>query len=523
VSDVFTRYELALEQLLARLGPKHPRAAEARTLQARLLDNIAAARLHGDTETRRAERSEVRAALDLLAGEELNITFNELAFSPARAAEAGEAPVAMAGRVFLAYSHQDESFVLHLAANLRDRGAPLWVDRWDILPGTDWDQAIDAAAYDCGRFLIVLSPAAVESPDVRGELRIALAARKPIVPVLYRTCRIPRQLQLVQYVDFTAGGPDDGPALRAVLGALGVAQAAPLPRSLPEQSPKAASTGTGEAGPPAPRPTAVEASAAPPGKTAPAAAAEKAPATAPAARPRQPFEPELVRVPVGKFLLGSDPRRDGHAQEDEQPQQRLYLPEYFIARTPVTNAQYAAFVRAARHRAPKHWEQGQPPAERTDHPVVNVSWHDALAYCRWLAEATGRPYTLPTEAQWEKAARGPDGRLYPWGDEFDKSRCNTDESGIGGTTPVGRYSPAGDSPYGCADMVGNVREWCLTKWRGNYKTPEDNDPAGNAARVLRGGSWDVSRWGARAAFRYGYGPHDWGGAVGFRCVLSPGG
>ncbi len=482
MSDVFTRYELALEQLLTRLGPAHPRAAEARTLQARLLENIAAARLHGDTETRRAERSEIRAALDLLATEALKITFNELAFSPDRDAEAGEAPAAMAGRVFLAYSHHDQDFALRLAANLRDRGVPLWVDRWDIRPGEDWDQAIDDAAYDCGRFLVVLSPAAVESPDVRGELRIALAERKPIVPVLYRNCRIPRQLQLVQYVDFAACGPDDPAALRAVLGALGVGPA-----------------------PAGGRP------AAPPAVATPA--------------PRQPFEPEMVLVPAGEFLLGSDPKRDKFAENDEQPQQRLYLPDYAIARTPVTNAQYAAFVQATGHRAPRHWEKGSPPPQLADHPVVYVSWHDAVAYCRWLAEVTGRPYALPTEAQWEKAARGPDGRIYPWGDEFDKSKCNTSESGIGGTTPVGKYSPQGDSPYGVADMAGNVWEWCSSLYKPYPYRADDGreEAAAGGLRVLRGGSWRVNREIGRSAYRssdvspendYFYG--------GFRCCLAAG-
>jgi len=493
VSDVFTRYELALEQLLARLGKQHPRAAEARTLEARLRENIAAARRYGDTDTRQAQRAQIREALDLLAVEALNVTFNELLYSPERAAEAGEAPVAMAERVFLAYSHQDEAFAHRLAANLRDQGVALWVDRWDIQPGTDWDQAIDDAAYDCGRFLIVLSPTAVRSPDVRGELRIAIAERKPIIPVLYRACRIPRQLQLVQYVDFTACGPDDGPALRAVLGALGVGAGHEL------------ATNTRMPGPDA--------------QMEPTAAPVSPP---PVQEPRQPFEPEMVRIPAGEFLMGSDPQKDKDAQNNEQPQQRLHLPEYSITRTPVTNAQYAAFVRAENHRVPNHWKKGAPPQSQYNHPVVNISWHDAMSYCRWLAEKTGRPYTLPTEAQWEKAARGADGRIYPWGNTFDSARCNTKESGVGRTTPVGRYSPAGDSPYGCADMAGNVWEWCLTKWRDSYRQPEDNDPAGSESRVLRGGAFDFFSRLVRCAYRRSGSPNLHWEDYGFRVVVAAG-
>ncbi len=102
---------------------------------------------------------------------------------------------------------------------------------------------------------------------------------------------------------------------------------------------------------------------------------------------------------------------------------------------------------------------------KEDHPVVNVTWHDAVAYCKWLAGVTGKAYRLPSEAEWEKAARGTDGRIYPWGDEWHRMRCNASGGKRGGTTRVGNYSPLGDSPYGCADMVGNVCEWTRSLYR----------------------------------------------------------
>ena len=108
---------------------------------------------------------------------------------------------------------------------------------------------------------------------------------------------------------------------------------------------------------------------------------------------------------------------------------------------------------ATGHEPPSHWGGKAPPDELRDHPVVYVSWRDCVAYAEWAG------VRLLTEQEWEKAARGIDGRVYPWGDEFDSARCNTYESGIGATTPVGRYSPGGDSPCGCADMAGNVWEW----------------------------------------------------------------
>jgi hypothetical protein len=129
--------------------------------------------------------------------------------------------------VFISYAREDESFVLQLAANLKKRGVPIWLDQWSIPPAADWDKAIDDALYECARLLVVLSPASVESREVRSEWRTAFRANKPIVPVLYRPCRIPRQLGLLQYVDFTARGPDDAQALAEVLRALGVPEAFP--------------------------------------------------------------------------------------------------------------------------------------------------------------------------------------------------------------------------------------------------------------------------------------------------------
>jgi formylglycine-generating enzyme required for sulfatase activity len=234
--------------------------------------------------------------------------------------------------------------------------------------------------------------------------------------------------------------------------------------------------------------------------------------------------------------MGSDAKKDNDAFDDEQPQHRLHLPDYAIAKTPVTNAQYLAFVQAAGHRKPGHWKKGKPPKNKQDHPVVNVSWHDAMAYCRWLAETTGKPYRLPSEAEWEKAARGDkDDRIYPWGDEPpDDTRCNFGAN-VGGTTPVGQYSQQGDSPYGCVDMAGNVWEWTLSLWgtygeKPDFKYPYDpedgreNLEAGDeVARVLRGGAFLRSQGDVRCACRLWDSPDYWNVDLGgFRPVLAPG-
>jgi formylglycine-generating enzyme required for sulfatase activity len=395
----------------------------------------------------------------------------------------------MGDHVFICYARQDQDFVLKLAANLKERGARVWLDQWDISPSADWDLAIDNALYDCAQFLIVLSPAAVASGEVRGELRTALDENKPIVPVLYQKCRIPRRLKLIEHVDFTARGPDDGAALGQVLRALGVSEPSrPTPKVRRRE--------------------------------------EAAPA-------RQPFVPEMVLIPAGRFLMGGDPNVDQGARDDEDLQHTLYLPDYYLAKTLLTNAQYAAFVQATGHQQPPDWEGGKPPKGKGDHPVVYVSWHDAVAYCRWLAEVTGRPYGLPSEAEWEKGARGSDGRIWPWGNQWDAERCNCEEGGKGDTTPVGAY-PQGASPYGLLDMAGNVWEWTRSLWgedeiNPSFKYPydpadgrEDLDAPGTVLRVLRGGSWDLSLRHARCVVRSWSYPDLSYSALGFRLVSPVG-
>src|SRR5262249_55866910 len=127
-------------------------------------------------------------------------------------------------------------------------------------------------------------------------------------------------------------------------------------------------------------------------------------------------EPQWITIPAGEFWMGSD-SGDRYTYPDEQPAHRLFLPEFQIARTPITNAQYAFYVQATDAKPPQYWEDGQPPKEKLEHPVVNVSWHDACEYGAWLSQVLGKQVRLPTEAEWEKAARGDrDKRAYPWGE-----------------------------------------------------------------------------------------------------------
>jgi formylglycine-generating enzyme required for sulfatase activity len=207
--------------------------------------------------------------------------------------------------------------------------------------------------------------------------------------------------------------------------------------------------------------------------------------------PRSEDAAEMVRVPAGEFWMGSD---DGI--DREKPRHRVYLDAYAIDKYEMTNALYKRFMDATSRAAPLYWNDAK--WNGTTQPVVGVSWHDADAYCKWAGKR------LPTEAEWEKAARGTDGRKYPWGDQWDASRANSDESKLGKTVPVGSY-PSGISPYGAHDMAGNVWEWVVDWFDENYykKTPERNPPGppSGERRVLRGGSWNGTAIGLRAALR----------------------
>ncbi len=229
------------------------------------------------------------------------------------------------------------------------------------------------------------------------------------------------------------------------------------------------------------------------------------------------LEPQTILIPAGKFLMGSTFEQVEQAIKDgldrdwgsvECPQHEIELSEYFIGKYPVTNREYQVFLRATNYKSPDGWEGDKYPMGKGDYPVVSVSWNDAKIYCDWLSMETNKLYRLPTEAEWEKAARGVDGRIWPWGNEFGENRANTNERGIGDITPVGQFSPAGDSVYGCVDMVGNVWEWCKDVFNeteyANRKdkvvqNPEYSSQSG--VRVLRGGSYLNGRSGNRCASR----------------------
>ncbi len=234
---------------------------------------------------------------------------------------------------------------------------------------------------------------------------------------------------------------------------------------------------------------------------------------------------DWVEIPAGEFVLGGDDQAF-----ESLPRQKLYLPAFAMARYPVTYAQFQAFVEAPDGIQNDRWweglaEQQKKPSQQqwpiANHPRENVSWYQAMAFCRWLSAKLGYEVTLPTEQQWEKAARGTDGRFYPWGNEYISGYANNDETNtedgpyyLGQTTAVGIY-PQGVSPYGVLDMSGNVWEWCLTEWDTSAVEPTSD-------RAIRGGSYGYPTIALRAAVRNKdmISSGDYGRDMGFRIVCE---
>jgi len=229
---------------------------------------------------------------------------------------------------------------------------------------------------------------------------------------------------------------------------------------------------------------------------------------------------EFMHVPAGKFIMGSN-----NGNQEEKPQHTVDIPYgYWMARYLLTNEQYNMYLKA----------NGAPHPDlnlekKKEHPVVNVTWDAVIEYCQWLNSLlntklpSGVVLRLPTEAEWEKAARGTDGREFPWGNTFDKNKCNSSEGEKGETTSVGLYSPHGDSPYGCADMAGNVWEWTHSEDKAYPYNAKDGreDEQKYAFRVIRSGNYHHEARRMRCAVRQNYHPRYGYETLGFRICLAP--
>ncbi|MBV6394853.1 MAG: Hercynine oxygenase [Anaerolineales bacterium] len=478
-------------------------------------------------------------------------------------------------RVFLCHSSQDKPVVRELYHKLLAEG---WIDPWldqeKLLPGQDWDLEIEKAVETSDLVLVCLSNQSVGKEGyLQKELRMVLdvTMNMPegaifLIPLKLESCEVPRRIRTWQWVDYFPASAR--PTAYAKLLASMKIRAAKV----------GVSVGTKSAPP-------VEPLAVLPVSIRESRPEKATPKSAPASFPDLDlyippeyaggtFTPppatvqtwtfagmEFVKVPHGESLMGSTDK-DKDAYDDEKPQHKFNIPyDFLMARFPVTNALFRTFVKQVSYKTQAetdgfgwnwngekwvktngaNWFHPRGPDSEINglenHPVVQVIWKDAQAFCDWLnrehdsSMQRGLIFRLPTEAEWEKAARGTDGRIYPWGDKFDSQKCNSDASGIGRTTPVGLYSPQGDSSFGCADVAGNVWEWTASLWgkdsnKSDFGYPykprdgrENQKAADDIRRILRGGSFDSEARNVRAAVRIRLSnAYD---DFGFRVALAP--
>jgi formylglycine-generating enzyme required for sulfatase activity len=455
-------------------------------------------------------------------------------------------------RVFLCHSSKDKSAVRELYKKLR---AEPWIDPWldeeKLLPGQDWHMEIEKAVEATDVVVVLLSNQSVSQEGfVQRELKLALdmADEKPegtifITPLRLDDCPAPRRLRGWHYVDYFPVDHKNWAVERLIAGlktraeSLGLEFEEPVPPKINETPVSQVSNSTKT--PPSEQNWSQKWMPSDEVLNVPKSSQAKSltyetpkPASIPQISSKQKYTTdgflveilrgmEFMHVPAGKFLMGSD-----NGEDNERPQHIVDIPyDYWMARYPVTNEQYDLYVKAKGVLHPVHdWQN------KKDHPVVNISWNTVMEYCLWLSSilktellSSTMTVRLPTEAEWEKAARGTDDRQYPWGNTFDKNKCNSNEGKKAITTSIGSYSPQGDSLYGCADMAGNVWEWTHSEYKAypyDFKDGREKKQK-NVARVVRGGAYYFDEKKVRCTSRSRSAPHDWSGGFGFRVVVAP--
>lgn len=427
-------------------------------------------------------------------------------------------------RIFVSHSHADNDYCRAFVNGLRTHGLDVWYDEHNLGWGA-LRQVIEREMQAREHFIAILSPAAVVSEWVNAEIDAALfllgkGKLKSLLFVTATQCDVPPLLQRYKRIERPDGsGYAPAQVVSHVLTVVRPAAAHRAARSL-------TAVQTAPSVEPTPRPSLLPTHDILPERFPPRLA--NLGFTAHNVNGVEFILPPLCNVPAGIFLMGSDPKQDKQAFHDEQPQHRLTLNAYSIARFPVTVAEYACFVRSG-YSAPQRRllvpiDMWDAQLQRLDHPVTCVSWTDAVAYSTWLTELTGASWRLPTEAEWEKAARGSDGRIFPWGDTFDKSVCNSSESGLRKTMPIGTM-PNGAARCGAQDLAGNIWEWTSSIFKHYPYAEHDGRESAESAerRVLRGGSWVNASRNSRGACRLPEKPHAAYDNFGYRLVLAASG
>lgn len=393
--------------------------------------------------------------------------------------------------VFISYAREDKEVAQKIYEDLKKNGAAPWIDLENLLPGQNWRIAISQAIKECDFFLAILSSKSVSKRGyVQKELKKALdildefpPSRIFIIPVRKDECKpLHEKLQDLHWLDLF---PSYNEGLKKILKSLESIRKAPQgDRTFPQNNKSLNDIGLN-----------IE-------------------DTFKAIRSQiDPSIGTMVKIPQGKFIYG-DPGREIELEQN-----------FEIGMYPVTNIEYEEFIRDGGYKVDEFWNQqsmkwrkenrviypskwNEESLKAPEQPVVGVTFFEAEAFTKWKSQMTGEKYRLPTEKEWEKAARGEDGRIYPWGNSFDPQKCNTGESNIRKTTKVTIFTK-GISPYGCFDMAGNVYEWCYTV-----------DIGRSSIRCCRGGCWshfkDKCKTFSRALFELNYGK----ATLGFRLVRS---
>ena len=496
-------------------------------------------RRHWEAEARRIEEERNRAQRE---AEQRRLEFKE---GQRTDDEGWDRAAVETGKIFFSYARADSEFVLKLAEELRSIGTNLWLDQLDIPGGTRWDDAVEEALHASPCLLVVLSPASVTSDNVKDETSFGLENRKTIVPVLYKDCAIPFRLKRLQYIDFRVGY-DDG--FKRLVQALKPVDQLPRPPSIKPitetRQPSESEGGESQSGSTSAsrRKEQVTRKPLPFASLGPRfmygmglvliifsvvmwwSWPKPQNVTQPVLSAGKVFRdrlkngqegPEMVVIPAGTFEMG-----DVQGAKDELPVRMVKIQKPFaIGQYEVTFDDYDQFATAAKDKLPddRGWGRGR-------RPVINVSWYDAVEYAKWLSEQTGKRYRLPTEAEWEYAARGGKATAYWWGNNFDKGMANCNGCGSRWdneqTAPVGSFKP---NPFGTYDMAGNVNEWVEDCVHTNYNGAPTNGSAWKEAgggdcgqRVVRGGSWNSTPVSLRASYRDRGNADGRGYNVGFR-------
>ena len=460
-------------------------------------------------------------------------------------------------QVFISYSRKDLAFVERLAKDLKAAGLEVWYDLSGLEGGDEWGKVIQAAIRKSQFFVVVLSPNSIKGRWVEREFLFAENLNLKIIPLLYADCELPLWALNMHFIDMR--GKNYALRFEDLLKVLGVKRVvepkvesvlpvqetapslpkvASQPRKKRKLSPAWIITPLGLAvviafgvwGIP-PLAARLATDTATPTRTPPPTAMFPHAPRIGSTWTRPADGMLMIYVPEGNFNMGSN-----NGFSDEQPVHTVYLDAFWIDQTEVTNAMYASCVSAGACQPPGFYLSSTRSSyynnsQYADYPVIYVNWVSASAYCAWAGAR------LPSEAEWEKAARGTDGRTYPWGNDFSCYNGNFDDEtqidsyvieggpdcdGYIDTSPAGSFL-SGASPYGVLDMAGNVWEWVADRYDPDYyaKSPASNPTgpiSGNWA--FRGGSWGSIDNGIRSASRHGFADYVTSDDLGFRCSLD---